>query len=282
MNGLFGFLALAGALVAIYFFLSGRGVRAEAARHAAEAERLRAEVGGAQEVAAKARAEAKERREEASVLRADLDRTKKRAFEQQEGAKRAGGAVALREELDKAAARLAEARAEAEHQAGRAKALEREADRARVEIERLKARPDPVLAAAPAPAAVTPATPVAPPAASPSAATHGLDPALLAEEKDRADKAEVRFAEAKKRVLELEKDLKAVRGRLETEKRVYMVQKSELELASDRNVELRRRHDALRKEHDELIEAVRQAAREDRRDAEEAQAAAGGPAAKPA
>jgi hypothetical protein len=43
------------------------------------------------------------------------------------------------------------------------------------------------------------------------------------------------------------------------------VQKGELELANDRYAELRRRHDALRKDHDELIEAVRQAAREEMR-----------------
>ena len=42
------------------------------------------------------------------------------------------------------------------------------------------------------------------------------------------------------------------------------MQKSELELAADRYAELKRRHDALRKDHDELVEAVRQAAREER------------------
>jgi hypothetical protein len=54
-----------------------------------------------------------------------------------------------------------------------------------------------------------------------------------------------------------------------------MVQKSELELAADRYTELKRRHDALRKDHDELVEAVRQAAREERRLAEAAAAAKG-------
>jgi len=59
--------------------------------------------------------------------------------------------------------------------------------------------------------------------------------------------------------------VKGARGRLETEKRVYIVQRGELELSADRYAELRRRHDALRRDHDELVEAVRQAAREDRR-----------------
>jgi len=47
-----------------------------------------------------------------------------------------------------------------------------------------------------------------------------------------------------------------------------MVQKGELELANDRHAELRRRYDALRKDHDELLDAVRQAAQEERRLAE--------------
>jgi cell division septum initiation protein DivIVA len=44
-----------------------------------------------------------------------------------------------------------------------------------------------------------------------------------------------------------------------------VVQKGELELAQDRYAELHRRHEALRKEHDELIEAVREAAKEEAR-----------------
>jgi colicin import membrane protein len=44
-----------------------------------------------------------------------------------------------------------------------------------------------------------------------------------------------------------------------------VVQKGELDLAHDRYAELKRRHDQLRKDHDELVEAVRQAAREERR-----------------
>ncbi|HET9554401.1 MAG TPA: hypothetical protein VFP50_15670, partial [Anaeromyxobacteraceae bacterium] len=41
-------------------------------------------------------------------------------------------------------------------------------------------------------------------------------------------------------------------------------------LSHDRYAELKRRHDLLRKEHEELIDAVRQAAREERRLAEQA------------
>jgi len=119
---------------------------------------------------------------------------------------------------------------------------------------------------APAPAAAAPAAPAA----------AGVDPARLDAEKDRADKAEAKLADVRKKLAEVEKDLKGARGRLETEKRVYMVQKGELELAQDRHAELRRRYDALKKDHEELMEAVRQAAREDRRLADaEAKATSG-------
>ncbi|MFL5264160.1 MAG: hypothetical protein ACJ79L_17295, partial [Anaeromyxobacteraceae bacterium] len=111
--------------------------------------------------------------------------------------------------------------------------------------------------AAPAP------VPVAAPAEGVAAAAPDLS--LVAAEKERADKAEAKLVEARKRIADLEKDLKGARGRLETEKRVYIVQKGELELAQDRHAELRRRYDALKKDHDELVEAVRQAAQEDRR-----------------
>jgi colicin import membrane protein len=101
-------------------------------------------------------------------------------------------------------------------------------------------------------------------------------------EKDRADKAEVKLAEVRRKLAEVERDLKSARGRLETDRRVYMVQKGELDVAHDRYAELRRRHDGLRKEHEELIDAVRQAAREEKRQLEQAAAPAAAPTAGPA
>jgi chromosome segregation ATPase len=88
--------------------------------------------------------------------------------------------------------------------------------------------------------------------------------AKLAAETERADKAEARGTEARKKLADVEKDLKTTRGKVETDRRVFIVQKGELDLAHDRYAELKRRNDQLRREHDELIEAVRQAAREER------------------
>src|SRR5512142_153022 len=131
MTALFPVVALVAILAAIAFSLSARSAKAELARRISEEEKTRAELEAARKAIGEARAEAKEWREDATGLRADLERTKKKAFEQQEAAKRLGGAQALREELDKVAARLAEARAEAEHQASRAKALEKDVEKER-------------------------------------------------------------------------------------------------------------------------------------------------------
>ncbi len=270
MNGIAIFVALVATLAAIGFFLSARGAKTAAKSREGEAERLRAEVEAARKEAGTLRAEAKERREEATGLRGELRDAKKKAFEQAEAAKRLGGSTALREEIDKLAARLAEARAEAAHGAERVKALEGQLEKASKEVERARQ----AASQAPQP---KPEPPAAPPPAAPA-----VGPEKLAAERERADRAEAKLAEARKRVVDLEKEVKTVRGRLETEKRVYMVQKGEMDLAADRYAELRRRYDGLRKDHEELLEAVRQAAREDRRLAEkEKQAPAPAPAAGP-
>jgi chromosome segregation ATPase len=262
----FPIVALVGLLAAIAFFLSARTAKAALAQRTAEEDKLRAELESARKAIGEARAEAKERREEATSLRAELTSTKKKAFEQAEAAKKAGGAAALRTEIDKLSTRLAEAREEAAHMGDRARAAEAAAEKQRQELERLRAQAERKVEQV-APAAVAAPTPA-------PAAPAGVEPEKLAAEKERADKAESKLQDARKRVAEMDKDLKAVRGRLETEKRVYMVQKGELELANDRHAELRRRFDALRKDHEELLDAVRQAAREERRQAETQQAAA--------
>jgi DNA repair exonuclease SbcCD ATPase subunit len=260
VNGLVLLLALAGILAAVAFHMSARAAKAALATREAGEAQLRSEIEVAQKAMTEVKSEAKEKREEASALRAELERTKKRAYEQQETAKKAGGAQTLREELDKVSGRLQEARSEAEHQRTRVKGLEQDLEKAREAGEKTreamaqwKAR-----AEAPPPAPVVVSAP-------PAAVMEGADPSKLKAETERADKAEAKLAEVRKKLAELERDLKGARGRLETEKRVYIVQKGELELAADRYAELRRRHDALRKDHDELVEAVRAAAREERR-----------------
>ncbi len=262
MTGLALFIALIGALAAVAFFMTSRTARAEADARGAEVAGARAEAAAAQKALAEQKAELKEKREEASTLKQQLDTAKKKAFEQVEIQKKLGGAVALREELEKITTRLAEARAEATHQAEVAKAAEAAKAKAVADYERTKAALDRKLAEPP------PVAPVPPELAEVQARLGGE----LATEKDRADKAEARALDLRKKLSEVEKEVKVQKGRIETERRVYMVTKGELDLAQDRYAELKRRNDALRKEHEELIDAVRQAAKEDRRQAEKAAA----------
>jgi chromosome segregation ATPase len=272
MIGLAVFVALVAVLAAVALFLQGRTARRELAVRSAHLEKLEKAVETARVEGQSSRAEAKERREEASALRTELAAAKKKAFEQAEAAKRAGGAAALRTEIDKLTARLADARAEAAAAADRAKALEAQVEKSNRDMERARADAQRAAEAAAAAAATVPQAAPAPAPAAPAG-----DAGESQRERERADKAEAKLAEARKRVAELEKDLKGARGRLETEKRVYMVQKGELELAQDRHAELRRRYDALKKDHDELVDAVRQAAQEDRRLSEAEAKAAGRP-----
>lgn len=257
MTGLAVFVALVAALAAVAFFISARSLRQSATQREEQLTAARAEVESVRSEQKSIREQAKEARDEAAKLRAELAAAKKKSFEQAEAAKRAGGANALREDVERLNHRLAESREEAAHAQERARAADAQAVKAQAEIERLRAalaaKPEPV--AAPAPVSVAAAVPAAP----------SVDEQQLAAERDRADKAEAKLAEVRKKLAEVEKDLKGARGRIETEKRVYMVQKGELELANDRYTELRRRYDGLRKDHEELIEAVRQAAREEAR-----------------
>jgi chromosome segregation ATPase len=245
MTGLIVFIALACLLAAVGFFMSARSARATSEERAQELERWRAEAEKGLAELGKKTAELKERKEEVTALKEQLREVKKRAFDQKEATKRLGGEAALRDEIDKLGARLEQARADLAHQADVARASQIALEKAEKELERLRAAPS-----APAPAA---------------AAAPAVDGEKLAAERERADAAERKLVDARRRIAELERDLKNARGRLETEKRVYIVQKGELELAQDRHAELRRRYDRLRRDHDELIDAVRQAAAEDRK-----------------
>jgi chromosome segregation ATPase len=270
MNGLPILLTLGAILAAVAFFMQSRTARARAASLASRIDAAQAEAAAAQLSLAAQKGELKEKREETISLRQKLEELRKKSFEQAEAQKRLGGAVALREEVDRIAARLAEARAEAEHQVEVSRAAESARARAVQEAERFKAALDRKLAE---PAPVVPARPA--PVAAPEGSVQAelekkvaeLESKLVAEA-DRADKSEARSTELKKKLADVEKELKASRGKVETDRRVFIVQKGELDLAHDRYAELKRRNDQLRREHEELIEAVRQAAREERQQAE--------------
>ena len=194
--------------------------------------------------------------------------------------KKAAGAPALREEIEKLTTRLADARAEAAAAAERARPSRPRRSTAARELERGKAE-----AAAGRRAGARPGAPGGP--GGRRAALGSLrhrrapddGPAPRREGPGRQGRGQAgRGAQEGRRP---RAGPQGGQGRLETDRRVYMVQKGELDIAKDRHPELRRRNDALRKEHEELIDAVRQAAREEKR-AQEGAAAASREAAAPA
>src|SRR5271167_3800985 len=115
MIGLAVFVALVAVLAAVALLLQSRSVRKTALERTHELERVRKECEAVKSELAPLRAEAKERRDEANTLKAELNATKRKAFEQAEASRKAGGAPALRTEIDKLTTRLSEARAEAAH-----------------------------------------------------------------------------------------------------------------------------------------------------------------------
>ncbi len=72
------------------------------------------------------------------------------------------------------------------------------------------------------------------------------------EEIVRAEKAERALSQARKRIQELEADIKKARGRLETDRRVFLVQKGEIDLSKDKYRSLEARHNSLILERDDL------------------------------
>jgi chromosome segregation ATPase len=230
-------LALA-ALVAAFFGRQLGGARA------ASAKALR-EVAANQERLAKLEGDSKKSAEELDAKRREIDElkdrlkdVKRKRHEDQEAARLKNDLQEVREQVEREMEKkLAQAREEAEA----SKAAMR---RLSAEVESLKAhRPTP------APAAAPEAKPVAekvPPAARP----------LKDEERARLDSAEKGLAKAKGRLEELEAEVKRLKGRAETDRRVFIVQKGEIDLAKDRFRSLESRYNELVLERDELAKQV--------------------------
>lgn len=227
-------LALA-ALVAVFFGLQLGGARA------ASAKALR-EVAANQERLAKLEGDSKKSAEALDAKRREIDElkdrlkdVKRKRHEDQEAARLKNDLQEVREQVEREMEKkLAQAREEAESSKAAMRKLS-------AEVESLKARrPTPAPAAAPEEA--KPAEEKVPPAARP----------LKDEERARLDSAEKGLAKAKGRLEELEAEVKRLKGRAETDRRVFIVQKGELDLAKDRFRSLESRYNELVLERDEL------------------------------
>ncbi len=210
------------------------------------------QLGGARDAAAKAREEAQgtktrlqaveaesrrqgevaeAKRREIDELKEQLRDAKRRRHEERESEKFQRDAQRMREEIEhEMEKRLARAREETEE----ARAVLRKQT---AEMDALRSR------------RATPAPFQAPNPAEPQEVRRRE---AKPEEVARLEAAEKALAESREKYRELDAELKRMRGRAETDRRVFLVQKGEIDLSKDKFRALEARHNQLTRERDEL------------------------------
>jgi hypothetical protein len=184
-----------------------------------------------------------EQRRQLGDAREELKLTKRKLFEQKE---------ALKEDRD-----LVRARAEVERSASVQLELVRtELSHALTEIERLKregAKPTRPRAPEPHPPAPSPVVPAPAELEKPKRVIRELNEA----DKERMERLEHDARKERQRSAELEKEIKRLKTRGETQSRVYMVTKGELDLQKDKFKALEKRMNRTLLENDLLRRAIR-------------------------
>jgi chromosome segregation ATPase len=232
---LFGIAAVA----AVLLFLQLANARSQA-------NQAKADIDGGARAAERARGRDQEgtealesKRRESDELKEKLKEVKKRRHEEKESARLKQDIQHAREQIEREMEKkLQAAREEAEISKAQVKKLSEE-------VASLKSR-KPERAQEPKPEAARPAEPAAP--LPPRQATP--------EEVKRAEEAEKAAAQAKRKVEDIQEEIKRVRARAETDRRVFLVQKSEVELAKDKFRSMEAKANALILERDELKKAV--------------------------
>lgn len=234
-----GILLAVAALAAVFFGLQTGAAKASASKALAEVEALRTRLSAVESEAKKSHDALEEKRKSVGELKEKLKDVKRRRHDEREADKLKKDIQAARAEIEREMERkLAATREEA--------AVSKDAVRKlTAEIEALKSR-------RPAPVEQKAEAKVDEKAERPEPQRRELSP----EEKARLEKAEQGLAKATKRIEELEVEVKKARGRSETDRRVFVVQKGELELAKDKFRALEGRHNALVLERDELLKAL--------------------------
>jgi multidrug resistance efflux pump len=208
-------------ILAVVFYLQGRSAAEAVASLKGEVDAARRAADEARAQLRDAQAESKARSAQVVELREKVNELRKRSQEKAQP-KRGAREAELEEDLEHARRLLAEAHA-AEQQARRdASALSAEVASLRAELERAQAR-----AREPAPAPAPQPPPV--------------DDAKLREAEQRGAKLEKSLREAEASLRQqrekeraLREELKKARGRAETNNRVYLVTKGELEIVRER------------------------------------------------
>lgn len=233
-------LLVAAVAAAIFMGLQVSAARTAATKATHEMDGVRSRLSALESESKKAAEALEAKRKEAEELKERLKDVKKRRHEEKESARLKQDIQLVRDEIEREMEKkLQVAREEAEISKAQVKKLS-------AEIESIKTR-RPVLA-------VVPKAPAEPTAKAPEApeATREATP----EQKARAEATERQLAVARKKIEELQDDAKKLRVRAETDRRVFLVQKGELEVAKDKFRAMESRFNAMTLERDELKKAV--------------------------
>ncbi|MGC4117314.1 MAG: hypothetical protein QM765_22685 [Myxococcales bacterium] len=229
-------------IAAVLLFLQLAQARSQANQAKADIDGVRSRLSALESDSKKATDALETKRREADELKEKLKDVKKRRHEEKESARLKQDIQHAREEIEREMEKkLQSAREEAEISKAQVKKLTEE-------VATLKSR-KPERAPEAKPAEAAPAKPVEPPAPLvPRQATP--------EEVKRAEEAEKAAHQAKRKVDEIQEEIKRVRARAETDRRVFLVQKSEVEIAKDKFRAMESKANALVLERDELKKAV--------------------------
>lgn len=235
---------IAGIVLAVFAaaFLATRvnAANAAAERTAKELESMRARLSAAESEARRSSEGLEAKRREVEELKEKLRDVKKKRFDEKEAAKARRDVEEARLQVEREwEKKLAVAREEAEEARSQARRLQ-------AEVDALKSRRPQATAAVEQGA----------PAAAAGAAAEPRYRELSPEEKAKLEAAQRELAKTKKKLEETEHELRKARGRSETDRRVYTVQKGELELAKDRFRTLEARYNELMRDHDGVRNAL--------------------------
>ncbi len=194
--------------------------------------------------------------------RKDLEEHKKQLNELRDELKGAKRKLYEQKESEKGGRDLARARAEVERSAAlQLESVRAELAQAYTEIDRLKGeagRGSRPAAPAPAPMAVAPA---AAPASEPTEAARPKPQRVIRElneqDKEKMDRLEHEARKSRQKAAEVESELRRVKTRLDTEKRVYAVARGELDLTRDKFKALEKRMNRKLLENDLLRRAIK-------------------------
>jgi len=236
---LLGILLGLAALAAVIFGLQVAKARGEASRATSDFEGVRKRLTDLESETRKHSEALEAKRKEAEELKERLKDVKKRRHEEKESARLKQDIEVAREEIERVMEKkLQLAREEAEISKSQVKKLT-------VEVEALKSRRA---------ERVSEPRPEAP---KPVVDTRPLEPRYATpEEVTRAEEAEKAAVLARKKVEEAHEEVKKVRARAETDRRVFLVQKGELEVAKDRFRAIEAKFNALFLESEGLKKAV--------------------------